>query len=214
MSKYNHFAKDLDVAFKAARDEYISAYNALEGVRQRTREPGMDPMKKQLAALQLQEAESTFKKENSRIWEQFDAKAAELGKALEQEVKAGSLADPDAVDNGAIKLMETGVLSADDFYSFADRYSENPTMLKLIGHYAKEAAENTDNRKDAVALRVLSQECEKGRSKVMKSWDDLISAVNYCSGRGANGTRRNSPGVTISMGTWWEQLAGETVENF
>lgn len=28
-TKYNHFAKDLDAAFKAARDEYAAAYNTV-----------------------------------------------------------------------------------------------------------------------------------------------------------------------------------------
>lgn len=32
-TKYNHFAKDLDAAFKAARDEYAAAYNAVEQTR-------------------------------------------------------------------------------------------------------------------------------------------------------------------------------------
>ena len=32
-TKYNHFAKELDAAFKAARYEYAAAYNAVEQTR-------------------------------------------------------------------------------------------------------------------------------------------------------------------------------------
>lgn len=88
-------------------------------------------------------------------------------------------------------------------------------MLKLIGHYAAEAADSTDNRKDATALRVLANECATGKGKTLKAWDELMTVANYCTGRGASGTRRDHAGKgALSMGKWWEQLSGELVENF
>lgn len=214
MSQYNHFARDLDTAFKAARSEYTAAYNAVEAARQAVTDAGTDDMKKQIAALQLREAESKLTREAARIWSGFDAKAADYRRALEKEVQQSNLADPAAVDNNALELMKTGVLSADDYYNFADKYDGNPTMLKLVGYYAKEAAENAEDRKDKVALLVLAQDCAKGIGKTMKAWDNLITAANYCSGRGSSGIKRNAPGHVISMGEWWEQLSGGILENF
>ena len=129
-------------------------------------------------------------------------------------MQTSNLADPSAIDSNAVELMKTGVLSVDDYFGFADRYDGNPTMLKLIGHYAKEAADGTDDRKDRVALTVLAQDCAKGTGKTLKAWDSMMTAANYCSGRGGRGNRRTTPGVTLSMGEWWEQLSGEIVENF
>lgn len=214
MSQYNHFARDLDTAFKAARSEYTAAYNAVEAARQAVTDAGTDDMKKQIAMLQLREAENKLTREAARIWSGFDAKAADYRRALEKEVQQSNLADPAAVDNNALELMKTGVLSADDYYNFADKYDGNPTMLKLVGYYAKEAAENTGDRKDRVALHVLAQDCAKGIGKTMKAWDNLMTAANYCSGRGGSGNRRNTPGVTLSMGEWWEQLSGGIIESF
>ena len=175
---------------------------------------GPDALKRQIATLQLQEAENSLRKETARIWTEFDAKAAELRRALEKEVQTSNLADPSAIDSNAVELMKTGVLTVDDYFGFADRYDGNPTMLKLIGHYAKEAADSTDDRKDRVALTVLAQDCAKGTGKTLKAWDDLMTTVNYCSGRGGNGNRRITPGVAAHMGEWWDQLSGEIVENF
>lgn len=214
MSQYNHFAKDLDTAFKEAREKYTAAYNAVEQARKAMQNAGTDAMKKQIATLQLQDAETNLRKEAIRIWAEFDAKAADLRRALEKEVQTSNLADPSAIDNNALELMKTGVLSVDDYFGFADRYDGNPTMLKLIGHYAKEAADSTDDRKDRVALTVLAQDCAKGTGKTLKAWDSMMTAANYCSGRGGNGQRRDSPGVTLSMGEWWEQLSGDFVESF
>ena len=53
MSQYNHFAKDLDAAFKEAREKYTAAYNAVEQARKTLQDAGTDAMKKQIATLQL-----------------------------------------------------------------------------------------------------------------------------------------------------------------
>lgn len=213
-TKYNHFARDLDAAFKAARDEYAAAYNAVEQTRKAMQDAGQDALKRQIATLQLQEAEKKMRQETGRIWSVFDAKAAELRSALEKEVQTSNLADPSAIDSNAVELMKTGVLTVDDYFGFADRYDGNPTMLKLIGHYAKEAADSADDRKDRVALTVLAQDCANGTGTTLRAWDDLMNVVNYCSGRGGTGNKRQTPGVVVSMGEWWDQLSGEIIENF
>lgn len=214
MSKYNSYARNLDAAFRAARDEYTAVYNELTKAKENASAAGLDAVKQQIATLQLQEAENKMRTETARIWAAFDAKAAELRSALEKEVQTSNLADPSAIDSNAVELMKTGVLTVDDYFGFADRFSENPTMLKLVGYYAKEAADGTDERKDRVALTVLAQDCAKGTGKTLKAWDSMMTAANYCSGRGGSGNRRPTPGVTLSMGEWWEQLSGEIIENF
>lgn len=214
MSQYNHFAKDLDAAFKEAREKYTAAYNAVEQARKTLQDAGTDAMKKQIATLQLQDAETNLRKEAVRIWAEFDAKAADLRRALEKEVQTSNLADPSAIDSNAVELMKTGVLTVDDYFGFADRYDGNSTMLKLVGYYAREAADSADDRKDKAALTVLAQDCAKGTGKTLKAWDSMMTAANYCSGRGGSGNRRTTPGVTLSMGEWWEQLSGEIIENF
>lgn len=213
-TKYNHFAKELDAAFRTARSEYAAVYDELTKAKENASAAGLDAVKKQIATLQLQEAEKKMRQETGRIWSVFDAKAAELRSALEKEVQTSNLADPSAIDSNAVELMKTGVLTVDDYFGFADRYDGNPTMLKLIGHYAKEAADSADDRKDKVALTVLAQDCAKGTGKTLKAWDSMMTAANYCSGRGGSGNRRTTPGVTLSMGEWWEQLSDEIVENF
>ena len=213
-TKYNHFAKELDAAFRTARSEYAAVYDELTKAKENASAAGLDAVKKQIATLQLQEAEKKMRQETERIWSVFDAKAAELRSALEKEVQTSNLADPSAIDSNAVELMKTGVLTVDDYFGFADRYGENPTMLKLIGHYAKEAADSAGDRKDKVASTVLAQDCAKGAGPTLKAWDSMMTAANYCSGRGGIGNRCPTPGVTLSMGEWWEQLSGEIVENF
>lgn len=213
-TKYNHFAKDLDIAFKAARDEYAAAYNAVEQTRKAMQDAGQDALKRQIATLQLQEAEKKMRQETGRIWSVFDAKAAELRSALEKEVQASKCVDPTAVDAAGVELMKSGILTADDYYSLAEKYDGNVTMLRLLSKYAADAATDADNRKDRAALTVLSRECANGTGKTLKAWDDLMTTVNYCSGRGGTGRRQQTPGVVAHMGEWWDELSGEIIENF
>ena len=212
MSQYNHFAKDLDAAFKEAREKYTAAYNAVEQARKAMQDAGTDAMKKQIATLQLQDAETNLRKEAVRIWAEFDAKAADLRRALEKEVQTSNLADPSAIDNNALELMKTGVLSPADYSAFMERFDNNRTMLKLVGHYAAEAAKTTDSRREAAALNAIALDCQSGEGAVMRAWDS-ISAISDSCGDG-DGYRRKSPGVIVSMSEKWDDLAGEAVENF
>ena len=214
MSEFNHFAKELDAAFRTARSEYAAVYDELNKAKENASAAGLDAVKKQIATLQLQEAEKKMRQEAARIWAEFDAKAADLRRALEKEVQASKCVDPTAVDAAGVELMKSGILTPDDYYSLAEKYDGNVTMLRLLSKYAADAATDADNRKDRVALTVLSQECASGTGKTLKAWDDLMATVNYCSGRGGNGSKRQTPGVVERMGEWWDQLSGEIIENF
>lgn len=214
MSEFNHFAKELDAAFRTARSEYTAVYDELTKAKENASAAGLDAVKKQISTLQLQEAEKKMRQETGRIWSVFDAKAADLRRALEKEVQASKCVDPTAVDAAGVELMKSGILTADDYYSLAEKYDENVTMLRLLSKYAVDAATDADNRKDRAALTVLSRECANGTGKTLKAWDDLMTTVNYCSGRGGDGSRRQTPGVVAHMGEWWDQLSGEIIENF
>ena len=102
----------------------------------------------------------------------------------------------------------------EDYYSFAERYESNATMLRVISKYALDASENADDTKDAVALRILSDNCKTGMGTVLRAWNELEGLASYCSGRGGNRNAATSPDMVVSMGKWWEELAGQAIENF
>ena len=214
MSKYNHFAKELDAAFKVARQEYVEAWDKLRAARDAHRMAWGGDIERKRAELEYQEAELAFKEAEARIWPEFNRLRADLRAKLESEVRGGSLADPDAVDLKGMKLLESGTLSADDFYSLVDKYDDNPTMLRFVAKYAKETADDMDSTqaKDRGALYQLYRVCSQGQGRTMRAWDELSHIADYCSGQAR--ARRDTPAHTISMRKWWEQLSGEAVENF
>ena len=223
MSRYNTYARKLNTIFKTARDEYAEAYSSLEQARQadtdaKAWKPNDNEEDKRLriatAELELNKADAAFKIADAKIWLEFDAKCKELRKELEKDVQKNSLANPDAIDANALELLKSGALTVEDYYSFAERYESNATMLRVISKYALDASENADDTKDAVALRILSDNCKTGMGTVLRAWNELEGLAGYCSGRGGSRNAPTSPDFAISMGKWWEELAGQSIENF
>lgn len=219
MSEYNHFAQQLDTAFKTARNEFAAAHSANEkalAAEMNARINGSDTQAK-IAALEAKEAAARFDAERGRIWAAFDQQVASLSAGLEKEL-AGPGVSPDAVDNNAVFLMESGVMTASDYVAFAEKFDGNSTMTRLVGRYAKQAAEDAENvgdRQTASTLRVLANECGTGEGRTMRAWRDLVSVANRCSGRGPNATGRDAGGKhCLGMMDRWEQLCGEIVKAF
>ena len=223
MTKYNVYAKQLDAAFRTARDEYAKSYAELQAAQQANEDAGAwrpddDAANKQLrvatTALELNKAEAAFKITETKVWPEFDAKCKELRKELEKDVQKDGLANPDAIDANTVELLKAGVLTVEDYYSLAERYEGNSTMLRLLGKYAQDESIASGDIKEAAALRMLSDNCKNGAGAVLRAWNELEGLASYCSGRGGNRNAATSPDMVVSMGKWWEELAGQAIENF
>ena len=224
MSQYNKYAQRLDTAFKAAREEYMEAWNQLQAAQKANTDAqawraetyrGENDLRRQRAKAELLEAEHTFKATESRVWAEFDRQKEAIRRDLESDVRASSTVDPDAIDANALELLKSGILTADDVFSLVDKYDSNITMLRLISKTAKELADdkNTD-AKTRGQLYVLCSQIGNGKNSTMRNFSDLVEISNYCSGRGGGGTQRTTPAHTVAMAGKWEELASTAVENF
>lgn len=62
-----------------------------------------------------------------------------------------------------MELLKAGVLTVEDYYSLAERYEGNSTMLRLLGKYALDESIASGDIKEAAALRMLSDNCKTAR---------------------------------------------------
>lgn len=214
MSKYRIYAQKIDEAFRAARDEYKSAYDELEALdKKRVTSGTAGSVQRQRAELDYKDAQRKFKSEEDRIWGEFNQRRSELRRELVEAVSQDRTASPDAVDEKALALLNSGIMDVRDFYSMEEKYSDNPTMLRLLGQYARKIAEGTDiDRSDRGALYMLADRCKNAQGGVVNNWDALSKIADYCSGQSRE--RRDSPAHTVNMGNLWEQLSGDMVSNF
>ena len=224
MTRYNQYAQRLSTAFVEARTEYLTAWNKLQDAQKAERDAqawrqeqyrGENDLRRSRAKAALMTAEAEFKATAGHVWEEFDRQKAEIRADLENEVRANSTVDPDAVDQNALALLQSGIITADDIFSMVNRFDSNATMLRLVSRAAKELADdkNTD-AKTRGALYVLCQRIGNGNNSTLRDFDDLATLANYCSGRGGGGTQRPTPSHTVTMAGKWEDLAGPAVENF
>ena len=216
MSKFNIFAKRLDEAFRKSHSEYNTAFHALECAQQASRDanawkPGDSAEEKQAsidcAAVKLHDAEATFSEVSARIWDNFKTTCHTIRAELEQAVRTANIVNPDAINNNALELMKSGVMTSDDYAAFVKKYGNNPTMLRLISHYSAAAAKAQDGSSEAAALNSISDACQSWKGKVLQKFDDLL---DYC----GNITGHEEPDEVSGMIEKWDELSLNSVENF
>ena len=92
----------------------------------------------------------------------LNAGRAALRAELKADIHARSLANPDDVIPAAITLLDSDILTADDLLALADRYSDNPTMLKFIMSCARQAVFASSVARDHAeqdALEMVIDKC-------------------------------------------------------
>jgi len=222
MTKYNHYAKELDEAFKEAREIYIKAYTEYSGTKKAFEElpymSGMIPFdvaeRRKKAKYDYEIAELKFNEAKRTVWQNFNNRRAELRRQLEAEVAKNGIANPESVDMATVELLKSGVLTVDDYIALVEKYDDNPTMLKLVAKYVKEAA--NDDKKTASErgrLSAINAIVKDGKAKVIRKWDDLSTVADYCSNQ-RNPTTVNSDRHTMSMVGHWEECSANTINEF
>ena len=221
MSKYNHFAKELDAAFKVARDEYAATYTKYEQAERaamdaRHRAPDDTALSYELRKAKTEvervEKKELFEDVRKRVWSDFNRKRAELRADLEKAIAADCIVDPAALDTNAIYLLDSGTMTAADYAAFAEKYDSNPTMLKLIATHANAAAATAEPQKRAILNQVYNT-CKDGQGALLRTWDDISHVADRCSGQRYEGCK-DSPALIISMGKRWDELTASIIEEF
>ena len=223
MGKYYSFARRLDTAYKDALDQFAKAWKQLMDAQEKFDEAGRwhfgeTQSERELnvakARIALTEAQVAFESDRTSIWDVFNQQRAQIKKELEAAVKEDGTANPDAVDTNGLKILESGILSADEYAAFAEKYDNNPTMLRFVGKYAREAADTMkDDPKARATLNSVAMACQDGRSAPLRAWDDLSRVCDYCSGQSRKGIIAR-PEHILAMGAHWEDLSAEAIQNF
>ena len=223
MGRYYSFGQRLDTAYKSALDQFAKSWKNLMDAQEKFDDAqkwhfGETQAERELntakARIALIEAQAAFESDRTSIWDVFNQQRAQIKKELEAAVKEDGTANPDAVDTNGLKILESGILSADEYAAFAEKYDNNPTMLRFVGKFAREAADTMkDDPKARATLNSVAMACQDGRSAPLRAWDDLSRICDYCSGQSRKGIIAR-PEHIISMGAHWEDLSAEAIQNF
>ena len=216
MSKFNSYAKKLDEQARAAFKAYRDAEAAYKKAEQRAKEYpqrngfvdanyAAKSARAQADFLEAKQAYETARRTFRESDTQFNAMRRELAAAIDDAYSA----DPAQLDTATLELLKSGILTGSEYAKLLEqaKAASNPTMVRMIGRYAGEAAKARGeshgmNDREATALRMAEHNSRSytGGDR-LQAFDNMVELYHRCT---------NNP----AMIDHWDEFTAETVQNF
>lgn len=211
MSKFNNYAKKLNEIANGTFEEYRRAEAAVKSAESRhnayPRRNNADPAymaKSARAEADLAEARNAFDQMRRHLFDDKRREIAAVRAELEKAVFDAFAADPKSVDGNTLALMNSGIMTADEYSRLIDSAiaSGNFTMTRLLAKSAADMAEKVTDSDVARSYRLVSH---KGKGmdgrEYLQAFDFLADTFNRC--------ERN-----FALSTKWDELTSPVVDSF
>ena len=211
MGKFNNYAQRMNEIAHAAFAEYREKEAAVKSAESRykayPRRNGADPAymaKSARAEADLAEARNAFDQMRRHLFDDKRKEIAAVRAELEKAVFDAFAADPKSVDGNTLALMNSGIMTADEYSRLIDSAiaSGNFTMTRLLAKSAADMAEKVTDSDVARSYRLVSH---KGKGmdgrEYLQAFDFLADTFNRC--------ERN-----FALTTKWDELTSPVVESF
>ena len=211
MSKFNNYAKKLNEIANATFTEYREKSDAVKSAESKyrayPRRSGADPSymaKSARAEADLAEARAQFEHCRRHLFEEQRKDIAVIRAELVEALGKEYAADPKAVDANTLALMNSGIMTADEYSRLIDSAiaSGNFTMTRLLAKSAADMAEKVTDSDVARSYRLVSHRGKgmDGR-EYLQAFDFLTDTFNRC--------ERN-----FALSTKWDELTSPVVDSF
>ena len=145
------FLEELNAAHKEAVAEFDRIHGAMATANRELERAQSDksapPYMMDIARGDYARAKMEFEKNKNRPAEIIQEKTKEIRARMEAYVSKVYRANPEAVDESTMRLLESGIVTADELGSLSERFRDNTTMLRLMAaHAKKEARKSLDSR--------------------------------------------------------------------
>lgn len=138
------FLAELDAAHKEAAAEFKRIHGAMDIANQEYERAQKDtaapPYMMDIAKGDLARAKMEYEQNKNRPAEIIQEKSKEIRARMEAYVSKVYRANPEAVDESTMRLLESGIVTADELGSLSERFRDNTTMLRLMAAHAKKEA--------------------------------------------------------------------------
>ena len=212
MSKYREHFKKANETAKAAFQEYRKAEKAYQEAEEMYRkyperqgfidaEYAAKAARAKADFLQTKEALNAARRTLNAHVNEF----ASIRKALASDIASANMANPESMDMATIELLKSGILSGNEYMSLLQKHANNPTMARIIGKYAHDAAEARgkslgDN--EASTLRMVEYQARTNTgAEVLQNFDVMADAFSRSA---------NNP----AMIDHWDSLTGEIMQAY
>lgn len=216
MSRFNSYARRVDEIAKAAFEAYRTAEKAYKDAEAKTKQnpqhrAGYTAEYEARAArahanyLEKQQEYLAAKRAFADAVTQFTPIRAELAAAIDDAYTV----DPADLDTATLELLKSGIMTGSEYNKLLQgaKAANNPTMVRMIGKYAGEAAKaraesHGQNDPDAKVLRLVDYESRAftGGDR-LEAFDNMVSLYDRCV---------KNP----RMIDHWDELLADTMERF
>lgn len=176
--------------YAEANKKLVNARAKMEKAEQDTRDPsedhGLAEARYLVAMGELQIAEDESWRGYYDMIENYDKQVKELRAQFAAYLDDHYAASPDKLDPNTMALLNAGICTASDLARLADRHADNPTMLRIVGSYAKQKKEDKHISDDDKALCLNVQHfaaAAKDGSRELAIFDSAVSAAAYGLGK-------------------------------
>ena len=213
MSRFNDYAKKLDEQAKAAFKAYRDAEAAYKRAEAKAKEyPQRNGFvnadyaaKSARAQADFLEAKEAYRKAKS-VFAEHETEFKAIRSELAAEIESAYSVDPAQLDNNTLELLKSGILTGSEYAKLlnAAQAAGNPTMVRLIGKYAQDAAAAKYGQSDRAAaeLRAIAYQSKTNTGSAhLDAFDYMADVFHRCT---------NNPGMIDH----WDELTAQAVQNF
>lgn len=219
MNPYKEHALKLDKAFKRARANYLEAFAELTEAKEAYDKASSSDRPEVFSGERAARiastkanylyAENIFKNASRNIWDDYENTVSKITEEFNEAAASYYSVKPELVDDNALSLLNSGIMTPEDVFRMSDKYSNNPTMRRLIADRASKMADDTKFEGSRASLLRFSAELAHEKDDIIKSWDSLVATAS----RYAGYKRTNyGPDYVISMNRHWDEVS-ENINN-
>lgn len=167
----------------------------MERAREELRDPSckdkqMAQLRFDIAQGEYQIAEDARRGEYAAMVSGHEKKVAELRAKFAAHLDEHYSASPDKLDTATMQLLNSGICTPAELARLVDRHQDNPTMLRVVGNYARKLRE--DNRRtmsrenQAICTSVANAGFSaKDGSRELHIFDEAVTTAAYGLGKDA-----------------------------
>lgn len=218
---FHTFLEDLQRAYREELANYDAVHNAWDIAQKEYNAAMADSLApdymKVIARGDYERAKQTFERDKLAALENYKVKAKEIRKSMEAFVADVYRVAPDRIDQNAMQLLNAGIMTVDEAEHLAMQYANNPTMMRLIGQYAKknfDASKNSFGKVSDVGYKWKrlggTLESAADSSKAFGGFDSLAEYAEGALGCCRNSTRADFA-IARSRQKRWEDTYNQAV---
>lgn len=197
--------------YTEANKKLVNARANMEKAEPDTRDPSKD---RRLAEARYLVAKDEFQKAEDEarhgyydMIASYDKQVKELREQFASHLEEHYSASPDKLDVGTMQLLGSGICTPVELARLVDRHQSNPTMLRIIGEYARKLREDNQRNMSEANKAICSSVSNAGYSakdgsRELAIFDSAASATKY----GLDKNYDHATRMDSHMGGWFDDF--------